>query len=316
MNSRGRPLSPHLSIYRWPITMTLSVLHRATGVALSVGFVLLAAWLVAAANGAGAYERVASMLQSAGGRIVLAGLSLGMQVVRVYRTANNPLLDRMITKARAPGGGRLLPKSTGSRQMIVAARKGDEGYLAEGYLRVKVKIEPGFDVAPLTALREALGDDYETVALIAGGHTFGKTHGAADSKHVGVEPEGASLAAQGFGWHNSYGTGKGPDTITSGLEVTWTTTPTKWSNNFFENLFGFEYELTKSPAGAHQWVAKNAEPITTPTRLRRPPTTVIRMNSNASRKSKLLPTMTSSWWAISDPAIPAKIPETANASRM
>ena len=120
-------------------------------------------------------------------------------------------------------------------------------------------------VAAAHDIRETFGrmamDDYETVALIAGGHTFGKTHGAADSKHVGVEPEGASLAAQGFGWHNSYGTGKGPDTITSGLEVTWTTTPTKWSNNFFENLFGFEYELTKSPAGAHQWVAKNAEPI-------------------------------------------------------
>ncbi|MBP7568188.1 MAG: catalase/peroxidase HPI [Burkholderiaceae bacterium] len=101
-------------------------------------------------------------------------------------------------------------------------------------------------------------DDEETVALIAGGHTFGKTHGAADSKHVGVEAEAGELEAQGFGWHNSHGTGRGADTITSGLEVTWTTTPTKWGNNFFENLFGFEWELTKSPAGAHQWVAKGA----------------------------------------------------------
>lgn len=104
-------------------------------------------------------------------------------------------------------------------------------------------------------------DDEETVALIAGGHTFGKTHGAASSDHVGKEPEAAEIENQGFGWNNNYGSGKGADTITSGLEVTWTTTPTKWSNNFFENLFAFEWELTKSPAGAHQWVAKNAEEI-------------------------------------------------------
>ena len=104
-------------------------------------------------------------------------------------------------------------------------------------------------------------DHAETVALIAGGHTFGKTHGAAESSHVGVEPEGADIASQGFGWHNSYGQGKGPDTITSGLEVTWTTTPTKWGNNFFENLFGFDWELSRSPAGAHQWVAKDAPDI-------------------------------------------------------
>ncbi|MGV3546848.1 MAG: catalase/peroxidase HPI, partial [Pedobacter sp.] len=104
-------------------------------------------------------------------------------------------------------------------------------------------------------------DDEETVALIAGGHTFGKTHGAASSDHVGKEPEAADLETQGFGWNNSFGSGKGPDTITSGLEVTWTTTPTKWSNNFFENLFGFEWELTKSPGGAHQWVAKTDQEI-------------------------------------------------------
>ncbi len=108
--------------------------------------------------------------------------------------------------------------------------------------------------------RMAMNDE-ETVALIAGGHTFGKTHGAAPSDHVGDEPEGAGIESQGFGWHNSFGTGKGADTITSGLEVTWTTTPTQWSNNYFENLFGFEWELTKSPAGAHQWVAKDAGDI-------------------------------------------------------
>ena len=100
-------------------------------------------------------------------------------------------------------------------------------------------------------------DDEETVALIAGGHSFGKTHGAAPSSHVAAEPEAQDLDSQGFGWHNSFGSGKGGDTITSGLDVTWTTTPTRWSNNFFENLFGFEWELSKSPAGAHQWVAKD-----------------------------------------------------------
>lgn len=100
-------------------------------------------------------------------------------------------------------------------------------------------------------------NDEETVALIAGGHSFGKTHGAAPSDHVGADPEGAGLEEQGLGWRNSFGTGKGGDTITSGLEVTWTTTPTKWSNNFLWNLFGYEWELEKSPAGAHQWVPKH-----------------------------------------------------------
>ncbi|MFP5040896.1 catalase/peroxidase HPI [Parasediminibacterium sp. JCM 36343] len=104
-------------------------------------------------------------------------------------------------------------------------------------------------------------DDEETVALIAGGHTFGKTHGAASADHVGKEPEAQGIEQQGFGWNSSYGSGKGADTITSGLEVTWTTTPTQWSNNYFENLFGYEWELTKSPAGAHQWTAKNAAAI-------------------------------------------------------
>ncbi|RPI53131.1 MAG: catalase/peroxidase HPI, partial [Acidobacteria bacterium] len=107
-----------------------------------------------------------------------------------------------------------------------------------------------------TFRRMAMNDE-ETVALIAGGHTFGKTHGAGPATHVGPEPEAAPIEAQGLGWKSSYGTGKGGDTITSGIEVTWTTTPTKWSNNFFWNLFGYEWELTKSPAGAHQWKPKH-----------------------------------------------------------
>ena len=107
-----------------------------------------------------------------------------------------------------------------------------------------------------TFARMAMNDE-ETVALIAGGHTFGKTHGAGDAKHVGPEPEATGIEEQGFGWKSSFGTGKGGDTISSGLEVTWTTTPTKWSNNFFWNLFGYEWELTKSPAGAQQWQPKH-----------------------------------------------------------
>ncbi|WP_367865983.1 catalase/peroxidase HPI [Pedobacter sp. WC2423] len=120
-------------------------------------------------------------------------------------------------------------------------------------------------VASAKDIRDTFGrmamNDEETVALIAGGHSFGKTHGAASADHVGKEPEAVDTEMQGLGWSNSYGSGKGADTITSGLEVTWTKTPTQWSNNFFENLFGFEWQLSKSPAGAHQWVAKNAEAI-------------------------------------------------------
>jgi len=114
-------------------------------------------------------------------------------------------------------------------------------------------------------IRETFGrmamDDEETVALIAGGHSFGKTHGAGPADNVDVEPEAAGLESQGLGWANRFGTGKGGDTITSGLEVTWTRTPAQWSHDFFEILFGHEWELTKSPAGAHQWVAKDSEAI-------------------------------------------------------
>jgi catalase-peroxidase len=129
---------------------------------------------------------------------------------------------------------------------------------------------PNGDPDPIKAARDiretfrrmAMNDE-ETVALIAGGHTFGKTHGAAAATYVGPEPEGAPLEMQGLGWKNSYRSGVGTDTISSGLEVTWTTTPTKWSNNFFDNLFKYEWELTTSPAGAKQWVAKGA-PATVP----------------------------------------------------
>ena len=121
-------------------------------------------------------------------------------------------------------------------------------------------------------------NDEETVALIAGGHTFGKTHGAADpNEFIGPEPEGAPLEEQGFGWRNSFGSGLGRDAITSGLEVTWTSTPTQWSNSYFENLFGYEWELTKSPAGANQWQPKdgagaNTVPDPEDGSLTRPPT--------------------------------------------
>ncbi|MEU9860281.1 catalase/peroxidase HPI [Streptomyces sp. NPDC047971] len=111
-----------------------------------------------------------------------------------------------------------------------------------------------------TFRRMAMNDE-ETVALIAGGHTFGKAHGAGPAENVGADPEAAPLEAQGLGWANTYGTGKGGDAITSGLEVTWTTTPAQWSHDFFKHLFEYDYELTKSPAGAHQWVAKDSEEI-------------------------------------------------------
>ncbi|HEX3386806.1 MAG TPA: catalase/peroxidase HPI, partial [Mucilaginibacter sp.] len=120
-------------------------------------------------------------------------------------------------------------------------------------------------IAAAKDIRDTFGrmamNDEETVALIAGGHSFGKTHGAAPTDHVGKEPEAATIEQKGFGWSNNYGSGKGGDTITSGLEVTWTKTPTKWSNDYFDHLFNYEWELTKSPAGANQWVAKNADAV-------------------------------------------------------
>jgi len=120
-------------------------------------------------------------------------------------------------------------------------------------------------VASARDIRETFGrmamNDEETVALIAGGHTFGKTHGAGDVSHVGPEPEGGKIEEQGFGWTSTFGSGSGADTITAGPEVTWTTTPTQWGNNYFENLFGYEWELSTSPAGAKQWVAKDSSDI-------------------------------------------------------
>ena len=155
--------------------------------------------------------------------------------------------------------------------------KGDERYSGDRQLEnplaavqmglIYVNPEgPNGNPDPLAAardIRDTFGrmamNDEETVALIAGGHTFGKTHGAGDAKHVGREPEGAPLEEQGLGWKSTFGSGKGGDAITSGLEVTWTTTPTRWSNDFFKHLFDYEWELTKSPAGAHQWTPKDGK---------------------------------------------------------
>ncbi|GAA4877746.1 catalase/peroxidase HPI [Ferrimonas pelagia] len=149
-------------------------------------------------------------------------------------------------------------------------RHGEEGELEDPLAAVQMGLiyvnpeGPGGNPDPLLAakdIRETFArmamNDEETVALIAGGHTFGKTHGAGDAAHVGDDPEAANLQAQGLGWSSSYGSGKGGDTITSGLELTWTQTPTRWSYYFFDNLFKFDWELTKSPAGAHQWQPKD-----------------------------------------------------------
>ncbi|HEX4309642.1 MAG TPA: catalase/peroxidase HPI [Acidobacteriaceae bacterium] len=156
---------------------------------------------------------------------------------------------------RTGGTGRNLENPLAAVQMglIYVNPEGPEG--------VPDPIAAAHDIRT-TFARMAMNDE-ETVALIAGGHTFGKTHGAGPATNVGAEPEAAGIAEQGLGWKNSFGAGKGPDTITSGLEVIWTTTPTKWSNNFFINLFGYEWELTKSPAGANQWKPKGSDGVDT-----------------------------------------------------
>jgi len=180
---------------------------------------------------------------------------LGADVRYAHGPKGEPGQDVLVTDEDADGDthSRVLAKPLGAVQMglIYVNPEGPDG-----------------NPDPLAAARDiretfarmAMNDE-ETVALIAGGHSFGKTHGAAPASHVADNPEASALEAQGFGWHNSFGAGKGADAITSGLEVTWTTTPTKWSNNYFENLFGFEWELGKSPAGAHQWFAKDAGDI-------------------------------------------------------
>ncbi|WP_373358712.1 catalase/peroxidase HPI [Acinetobacter lactucae] len=151
---------------------------------------------------------------------------------------------------------RILNKETRSLERTVGATHMGLIYVnPEGPEGVPDPIAAAKDIRE-TFARMAMNDE-ETVALIAGGHTFGKTHGAGPAEHVGLEPEGSDIENQGLGWLSSYGSGKAGDTITSGLEVTWTSTPTKWSNNFFWNLFGYDWELTKSPAGAYQWKPKH-----------------------------------------------------------
>jgi catalase-peroxidase len=192
--------------------------------------------------------------------------------------AGNVALDSMGFKTFGFGGGR--PDSWEPEQDIYWGPEGkwlaDERYTGDRELQhplgavqmglIYVNPEgPNGNPDPVAAARDiretfarmAMNDE-ETVALIAGGHSFGKTHGAGDASLVGSEPEGATIEQQGFGWKNKFGTGKGRDAITSGIEVTWTQTPTQWSNNFFKNLFENEWELVKSPAGAHQWKAKGA----------------------------------------------------------
>ena len=179
--------------------------------------------------------------------------------------------DTRYGKAQAPGQGDLVaePAKHGEEQSrTLAGERNLENPLAAvqmGLIYVNPEGPEGNPDPAASAkdIRETFGrmamNDEETVALIAGGHAFGKTHGAGPADNVGAEPEAAGLEMQGLGWSNKYGTGKGGDTITSGLEVTWTSTPTRWSNEYLENLFNFDWELTKSPAGAHQWRPKDGK---------------------------------------------------------
>ena len=176
--------------------------------------------------------------------------------------------DTRYGKAEPPGDGALVaePERHGVEQSRTDGGRNLENPLAAVQMGLIYVNPEGPDgnpdpVASAKDIRETFGrmamNDEETVALIAGGHAFGKTHGAGPADNVGAEPEAAGLGEQGFGWKNAFGSGKGADTITSGLEVTWTSTPTRWSNEYLENLFNFEWELTKSPAGAHQWTPKD-----------------------------------------------------------
>jgi catalase-peroxidase len=199
----------------------------------------------------------------------------------LYILAGNVALESMGFKTFGFGGGR--PDSWEADHDIYWGREGkwlaDERYTGDRNLESPLgAVQMGLiyvnpegpngnpdPVASARDIRETFArmamNDEETVALIAGGHTFGKTHGAGDAATVGPEPEGAPIEAQGLGWKGGFQTGKGGDAITSGLAVTWTTTPTRWGHDFFKHLFGYEWELTKSPAGAHQWRAKGAEAV-------------------------------------------------------
>ena len=197
----------------------------------------------------------------------LVGRPLGVR--RQLRDRVDGLADvriRFRPRRRVEAGGSLLGRETPAGDERYSGERdlsGPLGAVQMGLIYVNPE-GPNGKPDPLAAakdiretFRRMAMDDKETVALIAGGHTFGKTHGAASATYVGPEPEGCPVEAVGLGWRNTYGTGKGDDTITSGLEGAWTPTPIRWDNSFFETLFGFEWELTESPAGAKQWKPKD-----------------------------------------------------------